>query len=696
MRDNVRDGKHHKIRKVFPVELLKEYDYKDFSPTRKSALLTKVMCEAETPYIGSDENIVFTRTIKNLPNLYSKDEWDNLFGSLTLHELGPISNVCVDWEILLSQGLLKRKTIANQSLIKYNKDNIAKEFLESAILTIDSVLSLTKKYSQEAKTLNRLDLVSILEKVPARPPESFHEALQFLRICHSVIWMSGNYHVGLGRFDQYMWKYLEKDLNENIISKENAMDLLIEFFICLNKDSDLYVGLQQGDNGQSIMLGGVKPNGKSGVNLLTEMSLKAAGFVAMIDPKINLRISQNTDIELLKLATKLTKHGLGFPQYSNDDIVIPALIKNGYSIEDARNYTVAACWEFIIPGKGMEIVNIGAISLPAAVDYGIRKGLKKNKSFEDILNYVNDNILEQVNNLCDIYKKLYLIPSPFYSVLMSNCLENGKDMSLGLKYNNLGIHGACSASAADALAIVKKYIYENNILSKKELLVALENNFNDNNELLNQLRNDELKVGNNNQNVDKMLVKLFDMSANICEKIQIPFLHDKSKFRSIRLGSGSAMYYIWLAQGYKGMREPLVEATADGRKKDDVFGANLSPSPNIEIAGPISVMQSFSKIDYERVYNGGPITIEISDMVFKNNEGLTKVAMLVKTFTKLNCQQLQLNTLNIEKLQKAINNPKQYKNLIVRVWGWSGYFCELDKVYQNHILDRHIYHRFSM
>ena len=139
------------------------------------------------------------------------------------------------------------------------------------------------------------------------------------------------------------------------------------------------------------------------------------------------------------------------------------------------------------------------------------------------------------------------------------------------------------------------------------------------------------------------------------------------------------------------MKEPLVGATADGRKKGEPFSANLAPSPGAEVKGPLSVLQSFSKIDFTRVYNGGPVTMEFSDTIFRNDESLKKVAMLVRTSAQLGCQQLQINTLNRDKLIEAKKNPEKYKDLIVRVWGWSGYFCELDPEYQDHIIARNMY-----
>jgi formate C-acetyltransferase len=151
------------------------------------------------------------------------------------------------------------------------------------------------------------------------------------------------------------------------------------------------------------------------------------------------------------------------------------------------------------------------------------------------------------------------------------------------------------------------------------------------------------------------------------------------------------MYYVWLADNHPGMREPGVGATADGRRSGSYFSANLAPSPGIKVRGPFSVLQSFSKIDYQRVCNGGPITLELSDTVFRGEDSLRKVAMLVRTFAQLGCQQLQLNTINVDTLQDAQKHPERHKNLIVRVWGWSGYFCELEEPYQNHIIARHAF-----
>ena len=200
--------------------------------------------------IAPDEQIVFTRTLPAVPPVYNSEDWARLTAGRTLHELGPVSNICADWSLLLSQGLLGRKQVALESRERLAGNPSAVEFLNGVIETMDAVLGLAARYASRAHVMGRDDLAEILENVPAHPARTFHEALQSLRLCHAVVWLGGNYHVGLGRFDQYMWPYLQTDLSAGQLTNQKAEDLLAEFFISLNRDSDLYPGVQQGDNGQ--------------------------------------------------------------------------------------------------------------------------------------------------------------------------------------------------------------------------------------------------------------------------------------------------------------------------------------------------------------------------------------------------------------------------------------------------------------
>ena len=686
MKRRIRAGEHHRVRTTETVDVLNECERENLDWTRRAARLTRRMCEAQTVVIEPDERIVFTRTVRQIPPLYRPEELERLLVGRTFHELGPINNICADWGMVLGQGLIARRAAAEAARARLAGDREAETFLDAAVETIDAVLELARRYAAAARAAGRHDVAEALQRVPAHPANSFHQALQALRLCHAVLWLSGHYHCGLGRLDQYLWPYLEADLAEGRLVPAEAQELLEEFFISLNKDSDLYPGIQQGDNGQSLMLGGVRRDGGAAVNPLTAMVLEAGRKVALIDPKINLRVNSDTDLGLLAKGVQLTRIGLGFPQWCNDEVVIPGLVAAGYDLEDARDYSVAACWEFIIPGKGMEVVNIGAVSMPAAADRAIRAGLQAGEGFDRILERAGADLAEQVSDLAETSRKLLLPPGPWYSVLMDGCLERGRDLCHGLKYNNFGIHGAGSANAADALAAVRALVYDQRRIDPNRLIRALDADFEGEEALRTELREGAPKVGNHDAAADDLLVELFDRFADACAAAG-----DNGRGGRYRPGTGSAMYYVWLARGHEGACEPSVGATADGRRKGAFFSSSLAPSPDVQVRGPMSVLQSFGQLDYRRICNGGPLTMELADSLFQGTDAVEKVALFIRAFVRSGCQQMQLNTLNVDTLRDAQRRPERHRNLVVRVWGWSGYFCELDESYQNQIIGRHIY-----
>jgi pyruvate-formate lyase len=689
LRARTREGHFARYRQATSPELVSECEREGLSWSMRRARLTRRMCEAEQVVIEPDERIVFTRTLCRIPDVYSASDLAALTEGRTLHEGGNINNVCADWGLVVGQGLARRREIALETRARALALGVteAVEFSDAAVETIDAVMALAERYASEARRMGRDEVAGVLEHVPARGARTFHEALQSLRILHAIVWLSGHHHVGLGRLDQYLWPYLAADLESGRLDEAGAEELLAEFFIALNRDSDLYPGIQQGDNGQSMTLGGTTRAGDAAVNPLTWLALRVARDVGLIDPKVNLRISSATDQSLLELATELTRKGLGFPQYANDDVVTPALASHGYDIEDARDYTVAACWEFIIPGRGMDVGNIGAVSFPAAADAAIRHGLASGATFEDILDRTREHIAGQVRERTAPYERLSWAPAPWYSVLMTDALERGVDHGRGAKYRNLGIHGAAAASAADSLAAVRHHVFESGDIDGAELIRALDDDFVGHDALRRRLAEESPRVGLNDPLVDRLLVRLYDWLADACEA-------EVDRCGSVvRPGTGTAMYYLWLARGRSDgpLPEPVVGATADGRRRGDPFGANLAPTPGTRLRGPISVLQTYSRIDYGRICNGGPITLELSDSVFRGEDSIGKVATLVRAFAQLGGQQLQLNALSASRLLDAKAHPEEHRDLIVRVWGWSGYFCELSPEYQDHVISRHLF-----
>ncbi len=280
LKQRMKAGEHWTLRQAQPIDLLSECENEGLSWPRRAARLVHRQCEAEGVVIAPEEKIVFTRTIPGVPPIYSPKDWSSITAGRTLHELGPVSNICADWELLLSQGLLGRRKVAETTRARIVEDSCAVDFLDCAIETIDAVLGLAARYAKQAGLLGKQDIASILESVPAHPARNFREALQSLRLCQAVVWLGGNYHVGLGRFDQYMWPFLQADLEADLLTIPDAEELLAEFFIALNKDSDLYPGVQQGDNGQTLTLGGVKPDGSLAVNELTRMVLRVSALTS--------------------------------------------------------------------------------------------------------------------------------------------------------------------------------------------------------------------------------------------------------------------------------------------------------------------------------------------------------------------------------------------------------------------------------
>ena len=648
---------HHKFRKDCPSleNLSEEFAKEKLSPAERMTRRFEMVAKLETPVLLPDEKIAFMRTVKNIPDCFTKEEWEQIKSEHYIHELGYMSNLSPNYEDTIRCGLLEKRKTA---------DEYAKRI-------IDAIIDLSDRYKEEAQKQGKTELAKVLERVPRYGAETLYEALQFFRIIHFSLWLEGNYHNTVGRFDKYMYPYLKADMEKGLYTRETALEMIEDFFISFNKDSDMYPGVQQGDNGQSMVLGGIDENGCEVFNLLSELCLEASKNLLLIDPKINLRVGKNTPLEIYKKGTELTKAGLGFPQYSNDDIVIDGLVRLGYEPQDAANYVVAACWEFIIPKVGTDVANIGALSFPKVIDTCLHRDLKNADTFEAFAKAVKAEINEECDKICNGIKDLWFVPSPFMNMLMDGGAYDGA------KYNNFGIHGSGVATAADSLAVIEKYVFEDKTISKDDLIEAVDSDFTKHSDLLPILRYEAPKMGNNDDRADKKAVMLLDFFADSLEG------RKNCRGGIYRAGTGTAMYYLWHANE--------IGASPDGRRKGEPFGTNFSASLFARINGPMSVVKSFTKPDYKRAINGGPLTLEFASSMFGGEDSIEKVAMLVKSFIDMGGHQMQLNAVNTKLMEDAQAHPEQHRQLVVRIWGWSAYFVELDKEFQDHVMKRQQY-----
>ena len=660
------------------------------------------MLKAEAPAFMEGERLAFLRTVREIPDLHSDEEMDaRRAQGVAFGEKGVVFNLTADFGPTIRDGLDARlnEISARLQLAKAAHDVEGIEFLENAALSVKAVLGLADRYRAAAELNGFKEIAATLSQVPHKGARTFHEALQSLRILHYAMWCEGEYHCGLGRIDQYLYPYYAADIKAGRLTDETALEELEEFFIACNRDSDLYIGVQQGDNGQSVMLGGVTRDGRAAFNALSRLCLKACGELKLVDPKINLRVDKTTPLEIYELGTELTAKGLGFPQYANDDVVIPALERWGYGTEDARDYSVAACWEFLIPGCGMDINNIDAVSFVGALDAALRiltkcardevvgspeqsepegpqgtaRGREAEVSYGDVEAEFLAEIQRRADALVEKYRHVEILPGPFVSVISAGCIGNARDICKGAKYNNFGIHGTGIAVAVDSLASVRELVFEKRMVSLPELVKLLDTDFAGRPDILAAAKAAP-KMGNADPKADEIAKRVIDFWGHAFDGKR------NGRGGVFRPGTGSAMYYIWHTRD--------VPASADGRLKGEPLSANWAPALDVPVKGPVSVVRSFTEPDLGLVCNGGPLTIEIHDSAFSMPDGVEKVAQLVRFFIARGGHQMQINTINRETLLDAQKHPERHRHLIVRVWGWSGYFIELDKPFQDQIIKR--------
>jgi len=656
----LRSGEYKKARRSLDMTIPFDKHTDDYAI---SVSLLKKMLENEKPHLlFKGDRFGFNRTLTDMPRSLINGE---------IHHTSDGGNIVINYSRTLAEGM---DGILQRIDKKLSEEGYAQNtFLLAAKECVTTVLDFADKYREHAKAAGADELYGALCHVPHGRPQSFYEACVFIKFLQFTLRCNRSNHVTLGGFDKYMLPYFEKDLKSGV-SEATLFETLEEFFITLNFDTDLYTGVQQGDNGQSMVLGGCDKDGNDLYNRLSELCLKASDELCIIDPKINLRVDKNTPIERLEFATHLTKRGLGFPQYCNDDVVIPGLIKLGYSPEHAADYAVAACWEFITSGNAFDIPNLGKVNFPNAVLLATKEKLTQCESFDEFLSAVKEKVTELCIESIDAMKDVKIKVGPYISVFIDDCIERGLDRhDGGAIYNNYGAHGVGIANAADAIAAIKKAVFDDRFCSANELITALDADF----EGYSRLRNYLLscpKMGNNDDEADAFASFIMDIFTDTFQK------HKNIFGGCFRPGTGSAMEYILSSKD--------IAATADGRRAGEPFSSSFSPSITARINGPLSCIQSFTKYDLTKIINGGPLTMEIHENTFRNEDGIKKVAALVKAFIDLGGHQLQLNAINRDTLIDAQKNPEAHKNLIVRVWGWSGYFNELDKVYQNHIISR--------
>ena len=545
-----------------------------------------------------------------------------------------VGNITVDYNILLDNSL-------NDLMNIYNND------------LINSLINYA----------NRIDN-KLVKEIVYKKCDSFVGALQRILFTNQLLWMTGHKLVGLGRLDKTLERFY---LNDDSINKEKLKELLKEFLITLHKFYNVKSNMLLGDTGQIIILGGIDKDNNYLCNDITYAFLDALSEVKLPDPKILVRVSKNMPRKLIKKCVDCLKTGIGSPLFANDDVIIQSMINNGYEVADAYNYATSACWEPLIPGYSTDQNNIFIFNLPLVINNTVELICNKNScSYDEFFKELSLNIENELERITTSWDVTFA-EDPIESLFLHNTFENKTDLSSGdVKYNYFGILCPGFSNGINSLNNLKKIVFENKKISLKEFNDYRKNNFIDLNSIdLNEYCNYGLD--------DKEII---DLSNKIIHLIDKFCKTHKNKFGfNYKFGLSSPSY---MDAGKK------TEATFDGRKQGQPFGVHISSNKQIAYT---ELINFGSKLDYSGAcVDGNVIDFMVTPTFIDNN--YDKFCDFIYCSILSGFYEMQMNVVSYKTLIDAKKHPENYKDLIVRVWGFSAYFNDLPEEYKDYLIKR--------
>ncbi len=565
----------------------------------------------------------------------------------------------------------------------------------------DKLDNLAKEENDKLRKSEIENLAKICRKIPAYAPETFHEALQHYWFIHLGVvtelnpWDSFN----PGRLDQHLYPFYKTETENGSLTKEAAVELLQSFWIKFNNhpappkvgvtalESNTYTDFSL------INVGGVKEDGSDASNEMTYVILDVIEEMRLLQPSSMVQLSKKNPNRLIDRAVKIVKTGYGQPSIFNTDAIIQEMLFQGKDIIDARNGGASGCIETGAFGKEAYFLTgyfnfskILELTLNNGFDHRTNKqvGLKtgdvnKFNSYDEILaaykkqiGYFVDikikgnNIIERIfsNNL----------PVPFLSLIIDDCITKGKDYnSGGAKYNTSYIQGVGTGTVTDGLSAIKYHVFEENNFSMKELLNALSNDFKGYDDIHFKLIYESPKYGNDDDRADAVLNDIFQVFYNA--------VNGKPNTRG---GVHRINFLPTTSHIYFGM---VCGALPDGKKAGKPVSEGISPVQGADKNGPSAVIRSASKIDHLRT-GGTLLNQKFTPDFFDDDESIKKVSSLVRTYFRADGHHIQFNVVSADTLRKAKKNPEQYRDLIVRVAGYSDYFNDLSEELQDEIIGR--------
>ncbi|MFV8983007.1 formate C-acetyltransferase [Serratia fonticola] len=605
-------------------------------------------------------------------------------------------HIIIDYPRLLKNGL--DSLLAElQSHADQQPDNA---FYAAALLSLQAsqrhilryaslARQMAEQCSDEARRAELLRIAEISSHNAHHKPQDFYQACQLFWYMNIILQYESNASsLSLGRFDQYMLPFYQASLNQGqdpAFLKELLESLWVKCndIVLLRSTSSAryFAGFP---TGYTILLGGLTETGRSAVNVLSFLCLDAYQNIRLPQPNLGVRVNEFIDRPFLLKTAETIRLGTGIPQIFNDEVVVPAFLNRGVSLEDARDYAVVGCVELSIPGRTYGLHDIAMFNLLKVMELTLldNEG-NASLTYPQLLDHIREKIRHYVrlmaegSNICDIGHRDWA-PVPLLSSFIDDCLQNGKDITEGgARYNFSGVQGIGIANLSDSLFALKGLVFDQQRLSFDELLATLKANFAtpEGEKIRARLINRFDKYGNDIDEVDLISA---DLLRFYCKEVE--------KYRNPRGGQFTPGSYTVSAHVPLGA---VVGATPDGRYAgEQLADGGLSPMLGQDGQGPTAVLKSVSKLDNYLLSNGTLLNVKFTPSTLEGQQGLNKLADFLGAFTKLKLQHVQFNVVNAETLKEAQARPQDFAGLVVRVAGYSAFFVELSKEIQDDIIRR--------
>jgi pyruvate formate-lyase/glycerol dehydratase family glycyl radical enzyme len=659
------------------------------------------------------------RSMRDLIFREMTDEWKAAYqaGVFTefMEQRSPGHTVLDDKIYRHGLGDFAQKIQENLSSLDYRNDPQAytkQEELKAMLICAKALIRFAARHAERAREMSLLEtepqrkaelerIASICSHVPAHAPRDFWEALQYYWFVHLGVTTELNPWDAFspGKLDQHLYPFYQYGLKDGTLSREKAEELLQCLWIKFNNQpAPPKVGVTAAESSTytdfaQINLGGLKVDGSDGVNEVTYLILDVIEEMRLLQPSASIQVSKKNPDRFIKRAARIIRTGFGQPSVFNSDLIVQELVRMGKSVVDARNGGSSGCVE--VGAFGKENYNLtGYFNLPKVLELTLNNGVDPSTgwrlglatgeptqwaAFGDLIDAYRvqlDHLVDikvQGNNVIERLYALYM-PAPFLSLLIDDCITTGKDYhDGGARYNTTYIQGVGLGTMTDALSAMKYHVFDQQTLTMSELLTALQHGFSNHEHTRQMLLNKTPRYGNDDDYADEVMQSVFETYFEAVEG---------------RPNTKTGRYHINLlpttCHVYFGS---VVGATPDGRMARTPLSEGISPVQGADRHGPTAVIKSASKMDHART-GGTLLNQKLSPRLLQEDAGLDKLVHLVRTYFRLDGHHIQFNVVDAATLRAAQQNPHKYRNLIVRVAGYSDYFCDLGEALQNEIIAR--------